>query len=1114
MVGGERETSNEKQIMKELTIGKLRDNDIVIDNAMVSRHHAKIVLDKGGNMTIMDLQSTNGTYVNGRKVRGSMPVRPGDRIMISNLALTTNWKGMLDDKPDNEATPTPPSQPEQRAPKTVIPTSVLYDFSKNVDEMFTTETEKLRKIITDFRETRLPQRRHTVIKRFSEDVLDLLIERYDFIGTQISVLLKRLANESTAFQSEYDADMKKLDITYQFRLSNSNGEEELAAGLNEVDTRKAEMLQRYESLRKAVIPMANALIAEYYTKNPPFFTERMELAPADSQLWRNYCETQSAKIKDEIQKTFYVGEKAVRYNILGESVELRKRVYVQGLYGGNMLFKYTKSQRRRCFDTVNAMIGRMLATAAGNINVIMVDLNEMEGTCSAFKGLNKNLFKVVSRYDEFTNMLNAEASRTENVIQNLLQGDITNIAEYNENKSEKVAYTILVLKDIPMGYGNDYAARLAKIFKSGPRAGVSVMALVDMEEVTRTEESEKIFRGLQSAIYSAPCETCDFSAESATMVRYETMPDNILSSIVRKVNQGMEVKTETILKFSEYMLSPNDWWRGQSANRIDLPFGRTKELKTTALQITQESGQNTAIVIGIPGSGKSVFLHTIIASAITHYSPRELQLYLLDFSGVEFNVYAKHKLPHARVIAPEAEREFGLSILREVFEEGNRRMALCRENGVTNIVELKRVNPDVIVPRLLVIIDEFQKIFEIENDNISKDANAKIHAIIQEYRKFGINLILATQKLPAKSIVPYDLIANRVVFKSDPNDFNNLIHWPHSVPMPRLQTGACIYNNESGAELANSLSRSYFINASKELETLLDQIYEFGINHPEMMDDHVLRTFRSDELPEFAKRVVSERHYQPQDIPREVGVYMGESIAIAPYHVYAPLTKDSNNNILIIGGDPNVAKGITYYSMIAAIAGHTEKSSNAILLNFMMEEDPMQGLFQSDMFASISEYCNIQAPGSADEVKEYLQFVKDQVIDARKADPSMPLTHFFISIFEFQRGRMFDGTGSRGDMQSECARLLEYILKNGPMVGVFTLLQVDNLANLNRIGYGMQNLFCHRIALQMSEQDSDKIVGNSAANKLLVLNRPATKYRGLYYNNVNSSITKFKPYKL
>lgn len=1098
--------------MKELTIGKLPDNHVVVDHNMVSRHHAKIVMDDGGRCEIVDLKSTNGTYVNGRKVKGSMPVKPGDRIVVATTPIASNWPALLSQIPDDKPAPVeaPPQPVAPVAPKTVVPSSVLYDFGKDVESMFAAQNEKMKQVVSDFRANRLPPRRHSVIKHFSEDVLDLLIERYDFVGTQISTLLKKLEAESVSFQSEYESDMKKLDITYQYRLSNSSGEADLAAGLNEVDARRGMMQQKYEEMRKAVLPMLSALINEYYTKNPPFFTDRLELAPSDSMVWRSI-----PRQNEGVQKTFYIGGKAVKYNILQDTMELKKRVYVQSLYGGNILFKYTKKQRQQCFDTVNALIGRMLASASnGNMHVVMVDFNEMEGTCGIFKGLNKGVFKMVSRYNEFTNLINAETSQAENIIQNLLQGDISNIAEYNQSKSEKVAYTLIVLKDIPTGYGNDLGVRLAKLFRSGPKAGISIMALVDVEEANRTEELTKAFRALQSAIYSAPCETFDFSAESSAIVRYESFPGNILSEIVKKVNKGLEVKTETILKFSEYMLPRNDWWSGQSANRTDLPFGRTKELKTTALQITQESGQNSAVVIGIPGSGKSVFLHTIIASAITHYSPRELQLYLLDFSGVEFNVYAKHKLPHARVIAPEAEREFGLSILREVFEEGTRRMALCRENGVTNIVELKRVNPDIVVPRLMVVIDEFQKIFEIENDNISKEANTKIHAIIQEYRKFGINLILATQKLPAKSIVPYDLIANRVVFKSDPNDFNNLIKWPHSEPQPRLQTGICIYNNESGAEMANHLTRSYFINASKELEDLLDEVYEFGNNHPEMMDDHVLRTFRSDELPKFTERLVSERHYKPQNAPREVGVYVGESIAISPCHVYVPLTKDSNNNLLIIGGDQGVAKGIAYHTLLSEIAVHTEKSCNVIQMNFMMDDDPMQGMFQSEMYASASKYCNLQEARSEEDVKDYLQFVKDEVIDARKSDSSLPMTHFFINIFDFQRGRMFDGTGSRGDMQSECARLLEYVMKNGPMVGVFTILQVDNLANLNRLCYSAQNMFCHRIALQMPEQESDKIVGNSAANKLLVLNRPATKYRGLYYNNVNNSVTKFKPYKL
>lgn len=1104
--------------MKIITIGRLLDNDIVLSNMRVSRKHARIIQIGTDVYEIEDTQSKYGTYVNGRKVKGKMSIHPGDRIVLANTPLTANWKAMLDKLSEETPNPTPSSKPTpESTSKHAHPSNVLYDFSKDIQPFFNEWNSRCKKTLDDLRNTFLLVSCKQKLRYYSEDLLDLSLERYNFLIEQISLLLRNMEHECVGFQTQYDTDIRKLDVTYQYKLGNSHSEAELSASLNEVEVRKNEMQRFYENMRKNVLLELNSIVEDFYTQNPPLFPQRLELASVNSSVW-----DEVPIQRDEIQKFFYVGEEISCYNILRDHVELRKRIYMRGLYGGNLLFKYSKKKQSLCFDVINTLIGRMFsAVSNGNMRVVMVDFNDMEGTCNTFKGLNKGVFRIVSQYDEFMHILDAEAIHIENVIQNLLQGNITNIAEYNKSKTEKVAYTLLVLKDIPIGYGNEIWTKLAKIMRNGPRAGVSVLAIVDEEEANRTEETLKVFRNLQGSLKSAPYETYDFTISTnqnnqsvfAKAEHYDTFPSGLISTIVKKVNQGLEVKSETILKFSEYMLPASEWWMGYSANRIDLPFGLSTEMKTTMLQITQESGQNSAVVIGIPGSGKSVFLHTIIASAMTYYSPKELQLYLLDFSGVEFDVYARHNLPHARVIAPEAEREFGLSILREVFEEGNRRMTLCRENGVTNIVELKQKNPELIVPRLLVIIDEFQKIFEVENDNISKEANTKIHAIIQEYRKFGINLILATQKLPSKSIVPYDLIANRVVFKSDPNDFNNLIRWSHSIPQPRFLAGTCVYNNESGAEIANNLTRSFFINASKELENLLDKVVQFAQAHPEMTDKHDLRTFRSDELPEFTERIISDRHIEHQDAPREVGVYMGESIAIAPCHVYVPLTKDSNNNILIIGGFPDIAKGIAYHTLLSEVAGHTEKSSNVILMNFMMEDDPMQDVFQSGMFTAISDYCNMQEAKKEEDVKELLQYIKDDVINVRKSNPSMPLTHCFINIFEFQRGRMFDGVGNRGDLQSKCGSLLEYILRNGPMVGVFTVLQVDNLANLNRLCYGAQNMFCHRIALQMSEQDSDKIVGNSAANKLLVFNRPATNYRGLYYNNVNNSITKFKPYR-
>jgi hypothetical protein len=65
------------------TLGRALDNDIVLESSEVSRHHARIELQTDG-MRIIDLNSTNGTRVNGRSVR-SQAIKAGDEITFGNL---------------------------------------------------------------------------------------------------------------------------------------------------------------------------------------------------------------------------------------------------------------------------------------------------------------------------------------------------------------------------------------------------------------------------------------------------------------------------------------------------------------------------------------------------------------------------------------------------------------------------------------------------------------------------------------------------------------------------------------------------------------------------------------------------------------------------------------------------------------------------------------------------------------------------------------------------------------------------------------------------------------------------------------------------------------------
>lgn len=68
-------------------IGRLPDNDIVLDDAMVSRHHAAVI-DTGAGFVVSDLRSSNGVQHAGARVHGSAPLSDGDEFSICGHRFT------------------------------------------------------------------------------------------------------------------------------------------------------------------------------------------------------------------------------------------------------------------------------------------------------------------------------------------------------------------------------------------------------------------------------------------------------------------------------------------------------------------------------------------------------------------------------------------------------------------------------------------------------------------------------------------------------------------------------------------------------------------------------------------------------------------------------------------------------------------------------------------------------------------------------------------------------------------------------------------------------------------------------------------------------------------
>src|SRR5271163_3065159 len=87
--GAERRESFDKN---EINVGRVQGNDLMLPKGNVSKHHARL-LYRDGRFIVTDLKSTNGTYVNGRKIAQATIVREGDKIYIGDFVLRLDGSG-------------------------------------------------------------------------------------------------------------------------------------------------------------------------------------------------------------------------------------------------------------------------------------------------------------------------------------------------------------------------------------------------------------------------------------------------------------------------------------------------------------------------------------------------------------------------------------------------------------------------------------------------------------------------------------------------------------------------------------------------------------------------------------------------------------------------------------------------------------------------------------------------------------------------------------------------------------------------------------------------------------------------------------------------------------
>lgn len=69
------------------TLGRATGADFIVDAALVSRVHCRFTAMPDGGLELRDLESTNGTYVNGERIDAARLLTPGDRMQIGRVEL-------------------------------------------------------------------------------------------------------------------------------------------------------------------------------------------------------------------------------------------------------------------------------------------------------------------------------------------------------------------------------------------------------------------------------------------------------------------------------------------------------------------------------------------------------------------------------------------------------------------------------------------------------------------------------------------------------------------------------------------------------------------------------------------------------------------------------------------------------------------------------------------------------------------------------------------------------------------------------------------------------------------------------------------------------------------
>ncbi len=703
------------------------------------------------------------------------------------------------------------------------------------------------------------------------------------------------------------------------------------------------------------------------------------------------------------------------------------------------------------------------------------------------------------------------------------------------------------------GYDSRTIDRLVNLGNIGYVSGKYLIIVNNVdkeEELPRDFDMKKFENALHidmTTNYSFPADYDSWKEDGGAVV---FVPDDecepvIWKKITDRIKNEFKPKERKITWEDFIDVSDEQVWSGSSKEIIETPIGDANG-KTLSIWFGKKDGNNCAhgMLAATTGAGKSNFYHALILGLARRYSPEELRMYLIDGkNGVEFEVYKS--FPHAEVVSLKSSSELAGSVLSELVAETKRRNDIFKEAGV-NSFEDYRKNPENKMPRVLLLIDEYQVLFEGDD---AVEASKNLHSLTAQARSAGIHLLLGSQHFGAPNMLNKDIIFTNIqlfiAMKMTMDDRLSLTMFGKEgkelIKKCELP-GQIVINQNGGGDGFNQLGKVAFVEKKQKAE-IIENLTQKAID--KKFDDTILRTiiFEGDSAPDLdanpelleslEKPVLAPNTLQKKArIQEKEGGYgkvdwnqsekpmicwMGQEMNV--YGQFsAVIRRRKMENMLILGDRNPYRYGMMVSTLFSLVATHKPGDIDFYIYDRSAvgtDWNPYLGAFSDDVLQKAGYSVNFAT--KVKDIRAGITEVKD-ILKKRLSldqDERMDLKPLILVLTEPEEiealNLVVDKNGFKTD--SELGKDLEFIYTNGSSAGVHLILSSSGVIPLLNVLQKKQlPHFRHRVSLQISEQESFDLFGARIGAQLQMHgDEPVIAF----YKDMNgNSQVKFKPYSV